>query len=483
MDVNSQNFWLILPGLLQRMVDCDFAVIDLEMSGGVTDRDESRYSGLSGKELAYAMAARAATQYNVLEFGLTLIMNPKEKDMPYVTTTYSFAVNNLFLKDTRDQYFFQRSQERVVNFSVSALDFFTKKGVDPMTLNGFEGEHRAGVPFLSRKERMEAIEQAKWSKTYTPVDCEELDVNARTFREESVELINKWYHTTPRPGAQVILLAPGSTRVSLYRRLVAEILEEFPDCFQEPINSYGIRISVKNDRSQKIEDEKRQARVEARKTTIQKQACLSIVFEALCGGNFLDLIDAVELSSTLEACPGWRDNVEDLRWHLEKCQTALQAKRPVLVAHNMAYDLTFLYDTFIGHLPTTLSEFQSKLLVLFPRVIDTKVLATCINLVDGNDPLGVVYNSLKYQGPETVHDLGFGYNVDQGRAHAAGFDSYMTAVVLIRIAHKKLRRTKGKLPPWEHGFWDKTRNTIRLGRGIKHTLGQPTTAAGFCVIL
>lgn len=85
MDVNSQNFWLVLPGLLQSLADCDFAVIDLEMSGGVTDRDDSRYSGLSGKELSYAMAAHAATQYNILEFGLTLIKNPKDKSKGLTT--------------------------------------------------------------------------------------------------------------------------------------------------------------------------------------------------------------------------------------------------------------------------------------------------------------------------------------------------------------------------------------------------------------
>ncbi|EGY15075.1 uncharacterized protein VDAG_06565 [Verticillium dahliae VdLs.17] len=336
MDVNSQNFWLVLPGLLQSLADCDFAVIDLEMSGGVTDRDDSRYSGLSGKELSYAMAAHAATQYNILEFGLTLIKNPKDKNSEFVTTTYNFAVNNLFFQDTRDEYIFQRSQERVINFSVTALDFFKKKGVDPMTLNGFEGEHRAGVPFLSRKEREEAIEQAIRDRKFT---------------------------------------------------------------------------------------RKRRVRVSAREATIKKQSCLSIVFEALCGGNFLDLIDTVELSVTLAACPGWRNNIGDLQRHLNKCQTALRAKRPVLVGHNMVYDLTFLYDAFVGCLPATLAGFQFRLLAIFPRIIDTKVLAVHINHVDGNDPLGALYNDFKHGRPEITHALGFGYNVDQGRAHSAGFDS------------------------------------------------------------
>lgn len=51
------------------------------------------------------------------------------------------------------------------------------------------------------------------------------------------------------------MLHPRSTRVSLYRRLVAEILEEYPDCFMEPFYSYGMRISVKTAETLKIEEE------------------------------------------------------------------------------------------------------------------------------------------------------------------------------------------------------------------------------------
>jgi hypothetical protein len=36
---------------------------------------------------------------------------------------------------------------------------------------------------------------------------------------------------------------------------------------------------------------------------------------------------------------------------------ALQAKKP-LVAHNMIYDLLFLYEQFIGELPPSYSEFK-----------------------------------------------------------------------------------------------------------------------------
>ncbi|KAM0334333.1 hypothetical protein ACHAQA_001358 [Verticillium albo-atrum] len=462
MDVNSQNFWLVLPGVLQRIVDCDFAVIDLEMSGGVTDHDESRFKGLSAKELAYAMASRAASQHNIVELGLTLITSPKDNSTPYTTTTYNFAVNNLFLKGTRDQFFLQRSQERVIDFSASALEFFKKRGLDPMTLNGFERQQHAGVPFLSRKERQDAIDQASSTKVFRPVDEDELDVDARTFFEATVESISKWWKSSPR--------------------IVAEILVDFPGCFHEQTDRYGLRVTVTDVHNQLVQQEKLKRRIEDRNATIKKQACLSIIFEALCGGNFIDLINAEELSSTLEACPGWRDNVEDLRWLLQNCQTALQNNPPVLVAHNMFYDMTFLYDTFVGHLPATLGEFQIEFQALFPRIIDTKVFAISMDKIDGIDSLGNLFNTFRYDHPEVVYDRGFGYAVEQGWAHVAGFDTYMTAVVLIRAGHKKMGIAKGRLPAWEHEFWKEARNTIRLGRGIKHVLGGPTGAAGGCVM-
>jgi len=58
------------------------------------------------------------------------------------------------------------------------------------------------------------------------------------------------------------------------------------------------------------------------------------------------------------------------------CEKKLQKRRPILVGHNQFTDLCFLYATFFGPLPVQLDDFRKHIQYLFPRVVDTKYMAT-----------------------------------------------------------------------------------------------------------
>lgn len=74
MNIGSDNFWAKLPVVLRDIAQCDYAVIDLEMSGGVTSfHDDPAITDLPKEERAYAAARQAATVHNTLELGLTLL--------------------------------------------------------------------------------------------------------------------------------------------------------------------------------------------------------------------------------------------------------------------------------------------------------------------------------------------------------------------------------------------------------------------------
>ncbi|KXH59117.1 hypothetical protein CSAL01_05484 [Colletotrichum salicis] len=113
------------------------------------------------------------------------------------------------------------------------------------------------------------------------------------------------------------------------------------------------------------------------------------------------------------------------------------AKPPTIVGHNQFMDLLFLYNTFIDDLPDTLDEFRAKIHKLFPKIIDTKLLAIKDNTIEGEDPLMDLHNRFDCNRtqPSISWDTAYGYG-RRGTAHQAGFDSYMTAVVFLRIAHK-----------------------------------------------
>ncbi|KAK1971578.1 hypothetical protein LY78DRAFT_699274 [Colletotrichum sublineola] len=115
----------------------------------------------------------------------------------------------------------------------------------------------------------------------------------------------------------------------------------------------------------------------------------------------------------------------------------LKKSRPVIVGHNQFMDLLFLYNTFFDDLPDTLDGFLAEIHVLFPCVIDTKLLAIKDQRIEGEDPLLDLYNRLSNRNtmPQITWHTAYGYG-RSGTAHQAGLDSYMTATVFLRLAYK-----------------------------------------------
>lgn len=107
--------------------------------------------------------------------------------------SYAFKINNLFLEDTRAAYDFASKQDRVVDFSYSALKFLKAHGVDPISLSGLETYHNAGVPYLSRKEYARAITRLHSSRPLDPVEPAEFDDAADAFQAEVAETIDTWW--------------------------------------------------------------------------------------------------------------------------------------------------------------------------------------------------------------------------------------------------------------------------------------------------
>lgn len=54
----------------------------------------------------------------------------------------------------------------------------------------------------------------------------------------------------------------------------------------------------------------------------------------------------------------------------------LQKKKTVLVGHNVFMDLIYFHAAFFGQLPEKVEDFECRMHELFPKIIDTKYLAT-----------------------------------------------------------------------------------------------------------
>jgi len=204
---------------------------------------------------------------------------------------------------------------------------------------------------------------------------------------------------------------------------------------------------------EKREEGLKRQRTEVFKEKVARQVGLRWVVEGMCGGS-LDNINPIMFAKGIEGKPVWIDLKELKRAH-EEVKESLKKKRTVLVGHNLFMDLINFYKCFFGPLPDTVEDFQAIIHELFPLIIDTKYVATHYNTdpnprsgldeLDadyGKNPvpiIGKLYLELVRRHaltsylelhPEHLNYKGMAY------AHEAGYDSFTTAKVLIRLAAK-----------------------------------------------
>jgi DNA polymerase III epsilon subunit-like protein len=169
---------------------------------------------------------------------------------------------------------------------------------------------------------------------------------------------------------------------------------------------------------------------------------LTWIFEALVGGD-LSGIQPEWFASKSSDKP--EAQLPYIKTELAQVIATLQKKKHILVGHNVFTDLGFLYKTFIGNLPATVENFQAEIHELFPTVFDTKYLATHNN--DSMNPQANLKELLapfrKVHVPLIVlHEHHTAYGASLGKEHEAGFDSWMTAELFVKLSAKLYSTSK-----------------------------------------
>ena len=235
------------------------------------------------------------------------------------------------------------------------------------------------------------------------------------------------------------------------KRLVHQIVRaEYPDL--ATISRPGFIQIVAFD--QKREDAVKAIKMRVFEEKVMRQTGLRWLVEAMVGGN-LGAIDPRVFARSPTGEPIFMDLAVVTR-RFNDLQHRLRQNRTVLVGHNLFMDLINFYKCFFGQLPDRVEDFQSIMNQLFPMIIDTKYLAThnTVNATHARsslDELDEELNKLlvpvigkRQESEETrftnlmLVETHFEHPkyITAQPAHEAGFDSFLTAKVLIRLSAK-----------------------------------------------
>lgn len=417
MDIDRTNFWQKLPSIIDCISLSHAISIDLEMSDIARKNTEKRIN--PSLRQMYEDARTAAGAFSILQVGLTCI-SWDEKAGSYVTKTFNIPLSPAIVGGDSLSEELARTLEREIGFSSKTIAFLQQNDFD------FTHIFDKGVPYLSNIEASQEdiitfVEKNNFAEAHINViNCPH---ETQEFYETMRHKIEAWLNARVFQENKSNTLTLKNPYGGRFHRFQKHLVHQLVDT-----SFYGFRAHFKNGNTE-IEinprnldkDHKHDARIKAeRRLAVAKQTGFRYVWDAICGRTIANKIDADVCSLFVGAIP---DPINTLRGQLLECESRLKKNRPIVVGHNMLWDLCFLFKTFNGILPESVEVFQRLVGENLPRIVDTKYLFTrgdhemmpdqslmeCFTAVDGETNPLVRFEPL--------------YGYTRPALHQAGYDS------------------------------------------------------------
>ncbi|KAL8890455.1 MAG: hypothetical protein Q9215_002422 [Flavoplaca cf. flavocitrina] len=430
MDVTSQDFHRLLPSILGAIADAQFVAVDLEFSG-ISNQQKSRTrpprqnaSGKVSLQSRYEEERSAAERYQVLQMGITCVGESLERGV-YVLRPYNINLNPFPDENMNIQ--------RDVTLQGRAMQFLYRHNFR------IEDSFPSGVHYLSRAEEAEerqAEAQLRARNVGPIVQLKEDDTSSLEFMDRVRQEVMAW-KSQPVIKPDFLNIAPiGHNQPSYldrglnsFQRLLVHqyIRTEHPDLTTSTRQGF---IQIRNNDKER-QDAERQYQNKTFEDRISRQVGLRWLIEAMNGGD----LSALDPESFI---PADEANRNAITTKFNDVRSRLKGNSTVLVGHNLFLDLIYLYACFFGPLPDKVEDFQRIIHDLFPRIIDSKYLATHNNPDVAAFNLEQLDRMLDQQAQPVIeiHPGHTKYVTASGPAHEAGFDSLMTARLLIRSSVK-----------------------------------------------
>jgi poly(A)-specific ribonuclease len=433
MDITKTSFYPLLLDILTDISESYFVAFDLELSGvPVKQPSANRRVGRPSLQERYQEVKEAAEKYSILQIGLTCVREDVDTGR-YISKPYNFELSPLIDVQGLDV-------ERDFAFSTSAVDFLKRVGFD------FSKPFNVGVPYLSREEAKQARERhenRQKKDAIADLHIKETDVESIALLQRIRDQVDAWlveatandYLNIGPVGSDIEIEGQAPAELTRYeKRLVHQLVRaEYPNLVTFSKRGFVQVVHFDAEREARI-SAGRKADLDER---IGRQKGFRWVMEALLGNNIGKLDLTLSATDPITGDPVYAD-IHEYRAKFNRAHANLRNRPRVLVGHNCFLDLVYLYKAFIGSLPETVEEFTTEIHNRWPTIIDTKYMATH-NCGDINpaSSLEEIARQLAY--PEVqldvLDELHSKYK-DVEVFHEAGFDSYLTAQVAVRLSMK-----------------------------------------------
>lgn len=438
MEVDKISFYPLLLDILTDISQAHFVAFDLELSGVPSKQFGGGSNGKLTLQQRYLETKEAAERYQILQIGLTCVQQDVENNK-YIFKPYNFELSPLIDERGLDV-------ERIFSFQSGACEFLLKAGFDMSV------PFNSGIPYLSRSESKEAREKhakRQDKNTISDIQIKPTETESLAFLEHARKLINEWLGSRKpetvehvnigkvNAGPEGVIKDTKSPPEDLSRfekRLVHQLVRaEYPDLVS--ISKYGfVQVTRFN---KEREDQIAADRKRELNDRINRQKGFRWVIDALRGADIsnIDLKQCAKDPVTGEQIFA---DMDEFKAQFHRAKSLMRGNPRILVGHNCFLDLVYIYRTFIGQLPDTVEEFQSKLHDHWPFIVDTKYMSThnCgdINPVSSLEQIAQQLSA--QQNPILEVDKEHMKYANVEAFHEAGYDSFLTAQIAVRLSSK-----------------------------------------------
>ncbi|KAM9555235.1 poly(A)-specific ribonuclease PARN isoform 1-T1 [Guaruba guarouba] len=395
MEVTRSNFKDNLNKVYEAIEESDFLAIDGEFSG-ISDGPSvsALTNGFDTPEERYQKLKKHSMDFLLFQFGLCTFKYDHTEEK-YIMKSFNFYIfPKPFNRSSPDVKFVCQS---------SSIDFLANQGFD------FNKVFRNGIPYLNQEEERQLREQydekrsqanGAGSLSYISPNATKCPVtipeDQKKFIEKVVEQIEDLLKNEENESLE---LEPCT---GFQRKLIYQTLSwKYPK---------GIHVeTVESDKKEryiiisKVNEEERKRREQQKQAKEQEE-----------------LNDAVGFSRVIHA---------------------IANSGKLVIGHNMLLDVMHTIHQFYCPLPDDLNEFKEVTSCVFPRLLDTKLMASTqpFKEIINNTSLAELEKRLKevpFSSPKVESADGFpSYDTASEQLHEAGYDAYITGLCFISMAN------------------------------------------------